>query len=48
MTIAGYLTPSGRNINHKGITPNVTVADNLKTPRDEALDRALQYLVSGH
>jgi carboxyl-terminal processing protease len=48
MTIAGYLTPSGRNINHKGITPNVTVADNLKTPRDEALDRALQYLVSGY
>ena len=48
MTIAGYLTPNGRDINHKGITPSVTVADNLKTPRDEALDRALQYLVSGH
>jgi len=48
MTIAGYLTPDGRDINHKGITPSVTVADNAKTPRDEALDRAVQYLVSGH
>ena len=28
----------------QGITPTVTVADNLKTPRDEALDRAVQYL----
>ena len=48
MTIAGYLTPNGRDINHKGITPSVTVVDNAKTPRDEALDRAVQYLVSGH
>ena len=47
MTIAGYLTPNGRDINHKGITPNVTVVDDPKTPRDEALDRAVQYLVSG-
>ena len=23
MTIAGYLTPNGRDINHKGITPDV-------------------------
>ena len=48
MTIAGNLTPDGRDINHKGITPNVTVADNPKPPRDEALDRAVQYLVGGH
>ncbi|MGD0997776.1 MAG: S41 family peptidase [Thermoleophilia bacterium] len=48
MTIAGYLTPNGRNINHKGITPNVTVVDNPRTRRDEALDRAVQYLVNGH
>ncbi|HUK77619.1 MAG TPA: S41 family peptidase [Thermoleophilia bacterium] len=47
MTIAGYLTPSGRDINHKGITPSVKVVDNPKTPRDEALDRAVRYLVAG-
>ena len=47
MTIAGYLTPNGRDINHKGITPSVKVVDNPKTPRDEALDRAVRYLVAG-
>jgi carboxyl-terminal processing protease len=47
MTIAGYLTPDGRDINHKGITPSVNVVDNPKTPRDEALDRAVRYLVAG-
>ncbi len=47
MTIAGYLTPNGRDINHKGIAPTVNVVDNPKTPRDEALDRAVQYLVGG-
>jgi carboxyl-terminal processing protease len=47
LTIAGYLTPNGRDINHKGITPDVHALDNPKTRRDEALDRALQYLVSG-
>ena len=48
MTIAGYLTPNGRDINHKGITPDVRAVDDPKTRRDEALDRALQFLVSGH
>ncbi|MGZ4199122.1 MAG: S41 family peptidase, partial [Thermoleophilia bacterium] len=47
MTIAGYLTPNGRDINHKGIVPTVKAVDNPKTPRDEALDRAVQYLVGG-
>ena len=50
MTIAGYLTPSGRDINHKGITPSVKVVDNPKTRRDEALDRAVlvvRRLVAG-
>ena len=32
MTIAGYLTPNGRDINHKGITPSVTVVDNPRRP----------------
>jgi carboxyl-terminal processing protease len=48
MTIAGYLTPDGRDINHNGIAPTLTVVDNPKTPRDEALDRAVQYLAGGH
>jgi carboxyl-terminal processing protease len=48
MTIAGYLTPDGRDINHKGITPTVAVVDDPRTARDEALDRALLYLASGH
>ena len=47
MTIAGYLTPNGRDINHKGIVPTVKVVDDPKTPRDEALDRAVRYLVAG-
>jgi carboxyl-terminal processing protease len=48
MTIAVYLTPSGRDINHKGITPTVVARDDPKTTTDEALNRALQYIVSGH
>jgi carboxyl-terminal processing protease len=47
MTIAGYLTPSGRDIDHKGIRPTVVVVDDPRTARDEALDRALLYLASG-
>ncbi len=48
MTVAGYLTPDGRDIDHKGITPTVAVVDDSKTARDEALDRAVLYLASGH
>jgi carboxyl-terminal processing protease len=48
MTIAVYLTPSGRDINHKGIMPTVLARDDPKTAADEALNRALQYIVAGH
>jgi carboxyl-terminal processing protease len=48
MTIAVYLTPSGRDINHTGITPTVSARDNPKSKPDEALNRALQYVVAGH
>jgi carboxyl-terminal processing protease len=48
LTTAIYLTPDGRDINKKGITPDVKAADDLKTKPDEALDRAVEYLVSGH
>lgn len=44
LTIAVYLTPSGRDINKKGITPDVTVADNAKTPADEQLQAALKFI----
>jgi carboxyl-terminal processing protease len=47
MTIAEYLTPNGRNINKKGLTPDITVADNTATPADEPLQAALSY-IAGH
>lgn len=47
MTTAVYLTPDGRDINHKGIEPDVTGPDAPKTKRDEGLQRALDFLVSG-
>ncbi|MBV9262877.1 MAG: peptidase S41, partial [Candidatus Eremiobacteraeota bacterium] len=49
ITTARYLTPRNRDINHLGITPDITVAEN-KHPqfgipsKDEQLSRALQYL----
>jgi len=47
MTVATYFTPDGRNINHKGITPNVKAPDLPKTKTDETLDRAIQSIVDG-
>jgi carboxyl-terminal processing protease len=47
MTIAVYHTPRGTDINHVGIIPSITAKDNLKTKRDEALDRALRYIATG-
>jgi carboxyl-terminal processing protease len=49
VTTARYLTPRNRDINHLGITPDITVAENkharFGTPaQDEQLTRALQYL----
>lgn len=47
ITAGQYFTPSGRNLGGKGvktgagIAPDVTVSDDVKTPRDEALDRAV-------
>ena len=49
VTTARYLTPRNRDINHLGITPDITVVEN-KHPRfgtpaqDDQLTRALQYL----
>lgn len=52
ITAGQYFTPSGRNLGGKGvhtgagIAPDVKASDNLKTPRDEALDRAVAVVVS--
>jgi carboxyl-terminal processing protease len=44
LTTAVYYTPDGTDINKKGITPDVVVADDPKTEKDEQLQRALKYL----
>jgi carboxyl-terminal processing protease len=44
LTAAVYLTPDGTDINHKGITPDIVVKDDLKTKKDEQLQAALAYL----
>jgi carboxyl-terminal processing protease len=44
LVVGNYYTPSGRNLNGRGIRPDVRARDDLKTPRDEALTRALATL----
>lgn len=44
LTTAVYLTPSGANINKKGITPDIVAPDKPKTKPDDALQTALQYI----
>jgi carboxyl-terminal processing protease len=44
LTLGNYYTPSGRNLGGKGIEPDVRAVDDPATPRDEALDRALEVL----
>ena len=48
ITIAAYLTPHGRNINHKGLQPDIVVAQPAHTTVDLALLRALRFLTTGH
>lgn len=45
LTTAVYLTPNGTDINKKGVKPDIVVKDNLKTKKDEVLQRALRYIV---
>ena len=48
VTTAVYLTPSGRDINKKGITPDVIAPDLASTPAiDETLDKTLSLIASG-
>jgi carboxyl-terminal processing protease len=44
LVVGNYFTPSGRNLNGRGIRPDIRAADDLRTRRDEALERALQAL----
>lgn len=44
LIVGSYYTPDGKNLNQKGIVPDVRAKDNPATPRDEALDRALATL----
>lgn len=47
LTIAEYFTPKGRNINGKGITPDVEVefeADEADPEADNQLEKALEVI----
>jgi len=44
LIVGSYYTPEGRNLNLKGIVPDVRAKDDPATRRDEALDRALTTL----
>jgi carboxyl-terminal processing protease len=46
ITVAAYRTPSGHNINHKGITPTIVVPASSSSSPDLTLRRALQFIVS--
>jgi carboxyl-terminal processing protease len=45
LTVARYYLPKGEGIGRKGIQPQVKARDNLRTRRDEALDKALDTLL---
>ena len=46
LIVGNYYTPKGRNLNGKGIPPNVPAVDKRATKRDEALDKALATLAN--
>jgi carboxyl-terminal processing protease len=50
VTIAHWLTPNGRLIQDKGLTPDIVVPlteDDVKAGRDPQVDRAVQFLLTG-
>ena len=47
ITIAAYLTPLGRNINHKGIEPAIVVVQKPGSSADQVLQRALRSIAVG-
>lgn len=44
LTVARWLTPKNQEIQGNGIEPDIMISDNLSTPADEQLDRAVQEL----
>ena len=44
LTIARYTTPSGADISHVGVAPQVHALDHERTSQDEALATALRVL----
>ena len=44
LVVGNYYTPEGRNLNGRGIRPDVRAADDVDTERDEALGRARAVL----
>ena len=50
VTVARWLTPSGRSISDGGLTPDIEVdrtIEDVKANRDPQMDRAIQFLVTG-
>jgi carboxyl-terminal processing protease len=47
LTVGEYFTPDGTNLAGKGIEPDVRIADQPGTARDEARQRALAMLAAG-
>ena len=47
MTVAAYRTPLGRDIDHKGILPDVVVRQAAGAHADQVLQRALSLLAAG-
>ncbi len=48
VTIAKWITPSGKNLDHDGLTPDIEVVltdDDITNQRDPQLDRALQEAI---
>ena len=48
ITVAAYRTPSGADINHKGIVPAIAVPAGPAGGKDTVLARALRFIASGH
>lgn len=48
LTIAEWLSPSKKRINHLGIVPDIQAKDDPASENDEAIDRAIQYFKNGN
>lgn len=48
VTVAHWLTPSGRLIDKEGIKPDIAIKNEENSDQDKQLDRAIQYIVSGN